>query len=59
MDGEEKKDKLSADEESAVVPYVPILTRDLEEMDHAEAEMEMGESLMNMFDHVRQQTDYL
>ena len=59
--GEERKDKLSADEEeaTAVVPYVPILQRGFDEINHAETEMEMGESLMLMFDHVRQQTDHL
>ena len=42
------------DNEGALIPYMPILTRPLEEMNHAEAQEEVGDSLMLMFDHIRQ-----
>lgn len=55
----EEEEKLSADDEAAVIPYVPILQRGMDEMNHAEAELECSESLMLMFDHVRQQTQQI
>ena len=42
-----------------MIPYIPILTRPLEDMNHGEAQEEIGDSLMLMFDHVRQQTDQI
>ena len=42
------------DNEGALIPYMPILTRPLEDMNHAEAQEEVGDSLMLMFDHIRQ-----
>ena len=53
-DGEEEK--LSEDNEAAIIPYQPILMRPVEDMNHCEAQEECGESLMLMFDQVRQQT---
>ena len=55
-DIEEKKDSEEEDESQAVIPYVPILQRTLDEMNHYEAQEETQEALAIMFDQVREQT---
>ena len=50
---DDDSDTENLNDERAIIPYQPILTRPFEDMNHAEAQEEIGESLMLMFDHVR------
>ena len=52
-------EKLSEDTEAVAIPYPPIFSRAMADMNHAEAQEETGNALMLMFQNVRQQTDHL
>ena len=62
-EGEEGAEADKSEEESIsheiAVPYPNILTRAIEEMNHAEAEEEVGDALMLMMETLREQTDNL
>ena len=55
----EKDAKQSEDSQAVAIPYPSILTKDFAELNHTEAEEELGGALAIMMEQIREQTDNL